>query len=610
MPHAGQHGHADPNGASAPDPGRRQLLRYGTAAAGALGVTALTGTRPSAAASRTTPAAPRRGGRVAVLGAGVGGLTAAHELAERGFDVTVYERKALGGKARSIPVPGTGTEGRADLPGEHGHRGVFGFYHNLPDTLRRIPHPGNAHGVHDNLTSVPWIALARAGGRPDLPIPTTPFEDRTLDVDALLRLVTGAVDQLFHLPAHEAAYFARRLAILMTSSPERSYGQWEHVKWLDFLAAEGKSEDYTKIFGGGAQVIQALKPRDASTRTCGQGLEAILFSLLQRGVDGPSDRIFNGPTSEVWIEPWARHLRSLGVRFAMGHTVEALELSGGRITAARAATADGPVRVEADWFVAAVPAERATRLWSPQIRAADRRLAAMDRLRTTWSQGIQYYLRRPVPVVQGHVAYIDSPWALVSISQSQFWRRDFARTWGDGEARDSFSVVISDWEKPGLVYGKPAKRCTRQQVADEVWAQLKAALEDTGRRYLPDDVRHSWFLDPAVTEPGGGAELANDEPYLLNDAGSWDHRPDAATAISNLFLAADYVRTYSNVDFTSMETANEAGRRAANALLKAAGSTADRVRLFTGHRPPEFEAAKRLDATRYRLGLPHILDTL
>ncbi|MEU7599304.1 FAD-dependent oxidoreductase, partial [Streptomyces sp. NPDC039022] len=362
-----------------------------------------------------------------------------------------------------------------------------------------------------------------------------------------------------------------QLAILMTSSRERAFGQWEHVKWLDFLAVEGKSTEYEKLFGGGAQVIQALKPEDASSRTCGQGVEAILFSLLQRGTDGPSNRIFNGPTSEAWIDPWARHLRSLGVRFAMDHTVDALELSGGRITAARAATPAGPVRIEADWFVAAVPAERARALWSAPIRAADRRLAGMDRLRTTWSHGIQYFLRRPVPVVQGHVAYIDSPWSLVSVSQSQFWRSDFPRTWGDGQARDSFSVVVSDWDAPGALYGKPAKRCTRQEIAAEVWAQMKAALEDTGRTYLPDDVLHSWFLDPAVSGTGG-PEPANDEPYLLNDAGSWEHRPDAATAIPNLFLAADYVRTYSNVDFTSMETANEAGRRAANALLDAAGS--------------------------------------
>ena len=38
---------------------------------------------------------------VAVLGGGVAGLTAAHELSERGFAVDVYEARDLfGGKAR------------------------------------------------------------------------------------------------------------------------------------------------------------------------------------------------------------------------------------------------------------------------------------------------------------------------------------------------------------------------------------------------------------------------------------------------------------------------------------------------------------------------------
>ena len=72
--------------------------------------------------------------RVIVLGGGVAGMSAAHELIERGFDVVVLERGQLaGGKARSIPVTddGAGTSGheRVDsgvasiehrLPGEHG----------------------------------------------------------------------------------------------------------------------------------------------------------------------------------------------------------------------------------------------------------------------------------------------------------------------------------------------------------------------------------------------------------------------------------------------------------------------------------------------------------
>ena len=41
--------------------------------------------------------------KVAILGGGVGGMSAAHELIERGFDVDVYEAKPQpGGKALSL----------------------------------------------------------------------------------------------------------------------------------------------------------------------------------------------------------------------------------------------------------------------------------------------------------------------------------------------------------------------------------------------------------------------------------------------------------------------------------------------------------------------------
>ena len=103
---------------------------------------------------------------VAILGGGVAGLSAAHELVERGFDVTVCEaRDRPGGKARSLPVPGSGTGGRHDLPGEHGFRFFPGFYRHLPDTMRRIPIPGQANGVAGNLVGATRVLLAQAGGR-------------------------------------------------------------------------------------------------------------------------------------------------------------------------------------------------------------------------------------------------------------------------------------------------------------------------------------------------------------------------------------------------------------------------------------------------------------
>src|SRR5687768_6225839 len=141
---------------------RRDLLRDATVAGAAVTVAAA----PAAIRPRVAlAAAPGRS--VAVLGGGMAGLAAAHELAERGFEVTVYERKALGGKARSIPVPGTSSGGRRALPGEHGFRFFPGFYHHVPDSMRRTPFPGNEDGVWNNFRDAMGTRSARANGRAD-----------------------------------------------------------------------------------------------------------------------------------------------------------------------------------------------------------------------------------------------------------------------------------------------------------------------------------------------------------------------------------------------------------------------------------------------------------
>ena len=528
--------------------------------------------------------------------------------------MTVYERHgACGGKARSLFVAHTGLDGRRDLPGEHGHRMVLGFYRNLPDTLRRIPR-ATGGTVHDSLRSVPRLELARAGDRPGIPIPVGPDNldlDKPVLADANLLVTTLArlLEETPVLPPEELLFLAGKVSMLFSSCDERQFGQWEHLNWWEFIHAERMSEDYQRIWGGGVQILEALRPRAASVRTIGQGLQSIFFSLFGLGGDAAFDCVFSGPTSEAWIDPWTAHLRTLGVRFALGREIEDLEVRDGRVTAAGARTADGaPERIEADWFVVAVPADRAVRLWNSALRAADPRLAAMDGLRQTWSSGIQYFLRRPAPAAPGHVFHIDSPWKLASVSQSRFWDAAFAGTWGDGQAQESLSVVVSDWDTPGLLYRKPARECTREEVAREVWAQMQAHLNKDGEFLLDDSMIHSWYLDEAITEVEGG--LSNDDPFLMNSTGSWELRPEASTAVANLFLAADYVRTYSNVDFATMETANEAARRAVNALLKAAnGAEWPPVATFARYELPQFAHAKAVDRERWRQGLPHVLDT-
>ena len=97
----------------------------------------------------------------------------------------------------------------------------------------------------------------------------------------------------------------------------------------------------------------------------------------------------------------------------------------------------------------------------------------------------------------------------------------------------------------------------------------------------------------------------NLEPLLVNTAGSWDHRPDAATKIENFLLASDYVRTYT--DLATMEGANEAARRAVNAILDATGSREPKCQIWPLHEPALFAPVRALDRVRYQRehGTPH-----
>jgi uncharacterized protein with NAD-binding domain and iron-sulfur cluster len=344
----------------------------------------------------------------------------------------------------------------------------------------------------------------------------------------------------------------------------------------------------------------------ASTRTIGNMAEAFVYNIMARGNDGAIDRVLNGPTSEVWIEPWVTHLRSLGVQFRVGQTVEALETSGGSISGARVRSASGSTTtVEADWFVCAMPAEKARELWNPDVLALDPKLEAMDDLFVDWMNGIQFFLRDKINIGRGHASFVDAPWALTALTQAQFWRDDFPKTYGDGSAVDCLSIDISNWDAPGILYGKSAKGCTAEEIRNEVWAQLKAHLEDTGDSVLPDGILHSWFLDPAIKWNASTGSNSNDEPLLINTVNSWDLRPETTTEIPNLFLAGDYVRT--DIDLATMEGANESGRMATNAILDASDSSSERVKMYKLYDPPEFEAVKKIDAQRFKRGQPNLL---
>jgi uncharacterized protein with NAD-binding domain and iron-sulfur cluster len=526
---------------------------------------------------------------VAVFGGGIGGLTAAQELAERGLSVTVYEAAAEpGGKARSFPLSG----GAGDAPsihGEHGFRFFPAFYRNVVDTMARIPDGDGS--VADHLVGTSETLVATVDGAEQRPSTETPSSVREW-LGALRPNVGGGA-----VSRSELNHFLRRLSVLATSCRARREAEFEHVSWWEFIDAAEMSPAYRKHLARSTQSLVALSPESGSARTVG----TIYLQLLQGQLDPskPAERVLDGPTSVTWLAPWLDYLDDLGVEMRTEAPLTALHCDGRAVTGA---TVGDDGRVRADAYVVAVPVEAFADLLTPAIEDAAPSLGRVRQLETAWMNGMQFFLTEDVTISEGHAVYVDSPWALTSISQRQFWDPavyDVGQR-GAPDIEGVLSVIASDWETPGVVYDKPARQCTPAEIRTEVLTQLRRHLDREGKRRLDESLVCDWLLDPELDHAGDGIE--NGAPLFINTVGSLQNRPVPDPAVDGLFLAADFVRT--ETDLATMESANEAGRRAANAVLRAAGRDAD-VTTWGLAEPGFLAPLRRQDRRRYRLGLPH-----
>lgn len=536
--------------------------------------------------------------RVIILGGGIGGLSAAHELIERGFDVEIYEALSIpGGKARSIPVPNTGKDGRKDLPGEHGFRFFPRFYKHVVDTMARIPY-GSGRTVADNLIDTTRVQLCRFD-RMSIELPTRSVRNMN-DVRVVLEDLGHILGGDLGISQAELAFFAARIWQVLTSCNERRMTEYEKIPWWEFIGAEVRSEAYQKLLGHGiTRSLVAAKANQASTKTIGDIFVQLLFDIA---TPGPStDRVLNGPTNEVWIEPWLDYLKSRGLRYHTNAMVTKVELTNKRVSAIHTRINGSTRIVSGDYYVFALPVEDMAVLLTPEMLEADPGLGTLHQLDeiTEWMNGIQIYLREDVKITHGHSILVDSPWALTSISQAQFWEGIDLSRYGDGDVRGIISVDISEWERKGL-NGKTAKDCSAEELKNEVWEQLKRSLNHGDQITLRDDHLHQWFLDPSLQLREGDNDT-NEEPLLVNLVDTWKLRPEAATRIPNMFLAADYVRTFT--DLATMEAANEAARRAVNGILQVSAIREARCEIWPLHEAEIFMPWREMDRLRYERGL-------
>lgn len=554
--------------------------------------------------------------KVIIIGGGVAGMSAAHELVERGFDVEVYEKKKVyvGGKARSVNVPGTNLLNKDKyLPGEHGFRFFPGFYKHVTDTMKRIPFKSsngamNKNGVFDNLTHTTQIELTRYA-LPSIKVLAN-FPKTLKDFELLIHDMFGGVDT--GLSKEEKSFFVKKIWQLMISSPERKNQEYEKNSWWKYLEADRFSDAYRHLLVEGlTRTLVAARAEIASMKTGSSITLQLMYNMLNPGVN--VDRVLNGPTNEKWLNPWYDYLISKGVKYFKGHEGIGLELNkDNTIDYAKVKDNNGnEIQAKGDYYILCAPVERAVKMIDSKMMALDDQFPFLNKLAesTAWMNGIQFYLNQDVPIANGHVCHSYTEWALTSISQVQFWKDYDLSERYNGKVKGVLSVDISDWlytqyksiQDPN---SKPvyADDCTPEEVKNLVWEQLKRSLNIDGAEILKDEMIEFWYLDRDIKWIDHEFRDEDKEPLLVNSVNSWSLRPTTYTNIPNFFLASDYVRT--NTDLATMEGANEAARRAVNDIINASGSQENYCQIWPLSEPSLFNLLKKHDKKRFEQGLP------
>ncbi|MEZ5322797.1 MAG: NAD(P)-binding protein [Microthrixaceae bacterium] len=360
----------------------------------------------------------------------------------------------------------------------------------------------------------------------------------------------------------ESAVGALVVLQLLTSCRGRIDRVWEGRSWWEHSRAARLSPRYRLSLATGlTRTFVATRAEEMSAKTGGLVLAQLIYDLnphLDRhdrsGRPRPkgADRILDGPTSEVWIEPWIAHLRKSGVRFneftsrsgsRVGPLPKVLVQSlildrerrridgfhyNSEIACLPAVPGEDPIRGNAtiqgefDRYVMAVSGTSAQWILgnSPDLCRADREREA-DRpvhpmsaprpvphldgvfaLRFGWMTGMVFHLDRRVSLPAGHVLLLESEWALTLVDQSAHWDPAL----GIELDRSILSVDISDWDSPSR-HGIPAKLADLDTVIAEVWDQLCRHLPSLAG--VPCPPRSCVLVDRAITDPKAAAQAIN-----------------------------------------------------------------------------------------------------
>ena len=479
--------------------------------------------------------------RVTVAGGGLAGLTAALRLAERGYQVKLYERKPwLGGDLGSRPAPGVELDVYPHM--------YLSWYHNF----WRLLEDATGDDRSERFREVEGVKQLRRDEFPRFTGLTDTYSPRHL-LQNLRSGVGPPADMLVYAYAG-IDLLAERLNPTMRLDNVSVTGFLQARPYMTERAAEAYDSFITTVW--------ALP----SYLTSAEDYQTYLgYSMVDHA---PPFWLANGSALQQVIGPITNALEAHGVEIVREVQVSGVSCTNGRVTKIRLQKAlfdegtdswvgEGDGRdEEIDELVLAVPPDVLLHLMRTGDRGtrlveAEPKLAEVSRLRTQRIPILHLYFKKKLQHIPFEpVGLYDSKFALAFTDISQTWA---------GVAEFSGRTVLS------LSASDPFGLPGTEDPHDDAYAMLVELAE-----YLPFDAGTAWRKSPDIDweltrfEPNSDAEL------FVNETGTDVWRPAASVdTIANVAFAGDFCAN--RIGMTTIESAVTTGLEAARVIVKRRG---------------------------------------
>ena len=562
--------------------------------------------------------------KVCVVGAGLSGLTVAHELIEKGFEVVVYEKHhTAGGMARS-------EREKHNVPGEHSWRGYGPFYYNVFDIMKRIPIIEN---FGNNITFY-------KGEKYDL----TPYINKHPGGSIIKNAIGKNVEEVWekygvkwHLKNNHVMKHLKELKV-KENFKTSVYNNLTDLKFLLLRNKINLEDKINKVNIFDLPYIAYLTIKNASANKrkeqyhqeliiprlkkymskngykyfvnflagAGYGFDlnsmsySHFFSFFEKNMYEKFKlwKVTTKPTNEAWINPWLKLLKQKGVSFHYNHELKQIVHLNNNIKNLLV----NNKKIIADEYCICINPYNMMKVLElsnlPKLYEQHQNLSIINN-QISFRIGFSKKLNL---LKKGYIL-VDTPYYISFYPQDEYFEDvDLGM---DGKIKTLISGTITQTYKPGSLYNQSATSLSRKKLMKEVVHQIFESNEfmllipeTTKKDIIYAEVFNEWQYK--------NGRLESDNKKWVNTNYNEKYRPNQKTNIKNMYIGGGHTKTTTNV--WTMESSVESGKLVSNLVLEKHNK--EKAHIHHHQSSIIFRIIHPFDDLLYKLKLPSIVDII